>query len=180
MSVLKRPGFVLISGLVALVVACGSDQTSKERWQVYALQRHQPHDGLAVVSQPDGYGLHIFLETDTSNPAICKPRWIPDPARLFNGNGSSPFSSGIASREEFFEAMQQPPVLEAVRRELEQLCLDRAPEATWQWVEPPLAAEEISPLALPAWEEQHLLTDPNDELKRQETLLGDDGEEEGD
>ena len=180
MSVLKRPGFGMILGQLALLAGCGAEQVSEPAWSVFVLQRHQPHDGLAVVSQPDGYGLHIYLETNTSNPAICQPRWIPDPARLFNGNGSAPFSSGIASREEFFEAMQQPPVLDAARRELEQLCLDRAPEATWQWVEPPLAAEEISPLALPAWEEQHLLTNPNDELKRQETLLGDDGEEEED
>jgi len=28
-------------------------------WAVYPLERHQRHDGLAVVSQPDGYGLHI-------------------------------------------------------------------------------------------------------------------------
>ena len=31
-------------------------------------------------------------------------RWLVDPARLFNGNGTAPFSSGVASRTEFFEA----------------------------------------------------------------------------
>ena len=176
MPVRMRLQFLWAAGFLALLAACGGDQQSERPWSTFVLQRHQPHDGLAVVSQPDGYGLHIFLETDTSNPAICRPRWIPDPARLFNGNGSAPFSSGIASRDEFFEAMQKPAVLKAARRELEQLCLNRAPDATWQWVDPPLAANEISPLALPAWEEQHLLTNPVDELKR-ETSLFDDSDE---
>jgi len=173
MPVRKRPPAVVLAGLLTLLASCSGDQQSQRPWSIFVLQRHQPHDGLAVVSQPDGYGLHLYLETDTSNPGICQPRWIPDPARLFNGNGSAPFSSGIASREEFFEAMQQPAVLKAARQELEQLCLNRAPDATWQWVDPPRSASEISPVALPAWEEQHLLTNPNDELKRQESLLED-------
>ena len=73
-----------------------------------------PHDGLAVVNQPDGYGLHIFLETDTSDPAMCRPRWLPDPARLFNGNGSTPFSSGLATRAEFFAAVARKRRAQAV------------------------------------------------------------------
>ena len=164
---------VVVAGLLTLLVSCSGDQQSQRPWNVYPLPRNTPHDGLAVVSQPDGYGLHLYLETDTSNPGICQPRWIPDPARLFNGNGTAPFSSGTASRVEFFEAMQKPAVLKAARQELEKLCLNRAPDATWQWVDPPLATGEISPVALPAWEEQDLLTNPNDELKRQESLLED-------
>lgn len=44
-------------------------------WAIYPLQRQQPHDGLAVVNQPDGYGLHLWLETDTRQPGRCSPRW---------------------------------------------------------------------------------------------------------
>ena len=66
----------------------------------------QPHDGLAVVSQPDGFGLHLF-ETDTSDPERCEPRWFPDAARLFNGNGTAPFSAGLAPRDEFFAVVRR-------------------------------------------------------------------------
>ncbi len=59
-------------------------------WSVYPLQRRVPHDGLAVGSQPDGYGLHLWLDTDTSRSGECRPRWNVDPARLFNGNGTAP------------------------------------------------------------------------------------------
>lgn len=173
MPVRKRPPAFVLAGLLTLLAACSDDQEPSSSLPIFALQRHEPHDGLAVVSQPDGYGLHLYLETDTSNPGVCQPRWIPDPARLFNGNGTAPFSSGIASRQEFFEAMQKPAVLKAARQELEKLCSNRAPDATWQWVDPPLATGDISPVALPAWEEQDLLTNPNDELKRQESLLED-------
>ncbi|HJN33443.1 MAG TPA: hypothetical protein QF700_04935, partial [Prochlorococcus sp.] len=63
--------------LVALAVVLNGCTTSSSEpsWAIYPLQRHQAHDGLAVVSEPDGYGVHLFLETDTSDPAICTPRW---------------------------------------------------------------------------------------------------------
>ena len=113
-------------------------------WRLFPLQRQQPHDGLAVVSQPDGYGLHIWLETDTRRQGVCRPRWLPDPARLFNGNGSHPFSSGLASREEFFAAVARRDVRRALRRELEALCLSRAPRSTWEWIEPPLNPSQVT------------------------------------
>ena len=80
-----------------------------------------PHDGVAVVNQPDGYGVHIYLETDTSFPGVCRPRWLPDPARLFNGNGSTPFSSGLATREEFFDAVARRDVRSLLKSELNAL-----------------------------------------------------------
>ena len=55
---------------------CAAKTPSSAPWSVFPLPRSAPHDGLAVVSQPDGYGLHIFLETDTADPEVCKPRWI--------------------------------------------------------------------------------------------------------
>ena len=41
-------------------------------------QPHAAPDGLAVVNQPDGYGVHIWLDTDTAKPGSataleCRP-----------------------------------------------------------------------------------------------------------
>ena len=94
------PRLQLLWGVALLLGACAAPKEPPS-WRLFPLQRHSPHDGVAVVNQPDGYGLHIYLETDTSFPGVCRPRWLPDPARLFNGNGSTPFSSGLATREEF-------------------------------------------------------------------------------
>lgn len=142
-------------------------------WAVFPLPRRQPHDGLAVINQPDGYGLHIFLEIDTSEPSICTPLWLPDPARLFNGNGTAPFSSGLASRQEFFEAVKRRSVQTALRKQLKSLCQRHAPNAQWRWQDPPKSLKEIKPLQLPAFEEDDLLTNPNEELERQQDLFND-------
>jgi len=158
-----------LAALAVLLAGCGG--SPQATWAVFPLQRRVPHDGLAVVSQPDGFGLHLFLETDTRDPAVCKPRWFADAARLFNGNGTAPFSAGLAPRSEFFAVVQRDSVLEALKRELQALCADRAPRARWQWVQPPMKASEVVPVALPAFEEQDLLTDPAAELKREEALL---------
>ena len=155
-----------------MLVGCAPPSESPS-WKVFPLQRNTPHDGLAVVNQPDGYGIHVFLETDTSDPAVCRPRWLPDPARLFNGNGSTPFSSGLATRMEFFAAVARKDVTSALQQELEALCQARAPKASWVWSEPPRTEGEVVPLQLPALEEADLLTNPVEELKRVEELLQD-------
>lgn len=160
-------------GLCLPLLGCGSRDLTEE-WAIYPLHRNEPHDGLAVVSQPDGFGLHIYLETDTRDPSVCRPRWLPDPARLFNGRGSAPFSSGLATRQEFFEAMTRDAVVASLKQELEALCRKRAPEARWQWVDPPRSEEDVTPVQLPALEEEDLLTDPYEELQRQKALLGED------
>ncbi|MGC6482567.1 MAG: hypothetical protein ACON4T_03235 [Synechococcus sp.] len=159
------------AALVLGLSGCHGIQRSQPSWKVFALERQQPHDGLAVVNQPDGYGLHIYLETDTSNPQRCQPRWLPDPARLFNGNGTTPFSAGVATRAEFFAAVSRPQVRRALQQELKALCAARAPKARWQWVDPPNEASQVKPVQLPALEERHLLTDPEQEQARQEALL---------
>ena len=171
----------LIAAAALFCTSCGVSKPADETgsWKLFPLPRSSPHDGLAVVNQPDGYGLHIFLETDTSDPSVCRPLWLPDPARLFNGNGTAPFSSGLASRQEFFEAVAREEVLILLKQELEQLCAARAPKAAWTWVDPPGSAEEVLPVQLPAYEEQDLLTNPNEELKRQKALLGDDTDTDG-
>ena len=160
----------LLVALTLLTTACGAPEEPPS-WKVFPLQRYSSHDGLAVVNQPDGYGLHIFLETDTSDPESCEPRWLPDPARLFNGNGTTPFSSGLATRAEFFEAVARSEVTRASEKELEALCLDRAPDARWVWSEPPRSDSEVEPVQLPALEQEDLLTNPVEELKRVKQLL---------
>jgi len=166
------PRLRLIWGVALLLVACGAPKEPPS-WRLFPLQRYTPHDGVAVVNQPDGYGLHIYLETDTSFPGVCPPRCLPDPARLFNGNGSTPFSSGLATRQEFFDAVARRDVRALLEKELEALCQARAPEDRWQWIEPPLKEDQVVPVQLPSLEEEDLLTNPVEELKRARQLLRD-------
>ncbi len=156
---------------MALLTACMPAQL-RPSWTIYPLPRHQPHDGLAVVSQPNGYGLHIWLETDTREHGLCRPRWIVDGARLFNGNGTAPFSSGLASRAEFFEAVARADVRRALRVELEQLCARRAPASTWQWQEPPLSATEVAVPSFSLLDDQPVSGDPEQIRKEEAALAG--------
>ena len=158
--------------MVLTLAACSASPSPS--WKVFPLQRRMPHDGLAVVTQPDGFGLHFFLETDTDDPAVCSPRWFPDAARLFNGNGTAPFSAGLAPREEFFAAVRRSDVRSALQTQLEALCQQRAPEARWQWIAPPTDASQLRPVQLPAYEQGDLLTNPAEEKQREDDLLGDD------
>ncbi len=166
------PRLRLLWGVSLLLVACGAPGEPPS-WRLFPLQRYALHDGVAVVNQPDGYGIHIFLETDTSFPGVCRPRWLPDPARLFNGNGSTPFSSGLATRQEFFDAAARRDVRALLEKELKALCQARAPEDSWQWTEPPLSEDKVVPVQLPSLEEEDLLTNPVEELKRARQLLRD-------
>ena len=95
---------------------------------------------------------------------VCQPRWLPDAARLFNGNGTTPFSSGLASRNEFFQAVARGDVLKDLQGELKQLCALRAPQARWTWTNPPRSEAEVIPVEFPALEEEDLLTNPVEEL----------------
>ena len=52
---LLRP--LTTTGLMLALVSCQTNISQGMR--VYPLSRTQPHDGLAVVNQPDGYGVHI-------------------------------------------------------------------------------------------------------------------------
>ena len=166
---LRLGGGVLLLNL--LLVGCVPTGDRSPSWTIYPLQRRQPHDGLAVVNQPDGYGLHLWLETDTSDAAVCRPRWVVDPARLFNGNGSAPFSGGLASRQEFFEAVAREDVKRALRQELEALCRARAPRAQWQWIDPPLQPSDVTVDTFPLVEEQDLLAAPAEVRAQEEELM---------
>ena len=171
-------GIELMVRVLTMVVMAGllsaCSQKKATTWKVFPLQRNTPHDGLAVVSQPDGYGVHLYLETDTSDPGVCSPRWLPDPARLFNGNGSAPFSSGLAPRSEFLSAVNRREVRNTLKQELEALCKLRAPKARWHWLEPPLKASELTPVSFPALEYPDLLIDPAEEQEREDKLLKED------
>ncbi|MFM8525832.1 MAG: hypothetical protein ACKOCM_09465 [Cyanobacteriota bacterium] len=160
---------LLLTTVLPLLTACVPAQL-RPSWRIYPLQRQQPHDGLAVVSQPDGYGLHLWLETDTGDAGVCRPRWIADVPRLFNGNGTAPFSSGLATRAEFFAAVARPDVLRVLRREMEQLCALRAPGRTWQWREPPREAAQLRAPGFSLQEERPASED-SERIRRQEAAL---------
>jgi hypothetical protein len=160
--------------ILALLLASVGCQPAHLRpsWRVYPLPRQVANDGLAVVNQPDGYGLHIWVETDTSREGICRPRWNPAAARLFNGNGTTPFSSGLATPAEFYEAVRRGPVRQALRRQIEALCRQRAPRSDFVWSEPPRRAAEYKPPPLASLEERHLLSDPDAIKRAEQRLLG--------
>ena len=169
---LSAGSWALAAGLALLAVGCVPAQR-RPSWAIYPLQRSQPHDGLAVVSQPDGYGVHLWLATDTAQQGVCRPRWLADPARLFNGNGTAPFSSGLATRAEFFAVVARKDVQRALRRELEALCRARAPRAEWRWSAPPLSPAQVKQPSFPLVEEPHLLPLPSEVRQREEALLKD-------
>jgi len=158
--------------LLALLLGGCVPAAERPSGRVFPLPRHQPHDGLAVVSRPDGEGLHIWIETDTSWPGVCRPRWIPDAERLQGGNGPRPTSFGLAPRQEFFQAQERGMLRLALRREVEGLCRLRAPASQFQWVPPPRSAAEYRPPALPLLEGPELLSDPRAIRRAEKRLLG--------
>jgi len=158
--------------LVAILLAGCVPAEQRPSGQVYPLPRHQPHDGLAVVTRPGGKGLHIWIETDTSRPGVCRPRWLPDAARLQGGNGPDPTSFGLAPREEFFLAQERGSVRLALRRQAEGLCRQRAPSSGFVWEPPPRTAAEFRPPSLPLLEEPELLSAPRAIRRAEKKLLG--------
>ncbi len=161
-------GGLAVLGLVA--TGCTPAQR-RASWAVYPLPRQQPHDGVAVVNQPDGFGLHIWIDADLSESGICQPRWRPDAARLFNGNGSAPFSSGLATREEFFQAVARRDVRRTLRRESEALCKARAAQRKFRWQEPPRQPDQVREEPFPLLQEHELLSDPKAIEKLENQLL---------
>lgn len=169
----RRLGRSLLgSPLVAILLAGCVPAEQRPSGRVYPLARHQPHDGLAVVTRPGGKGLHIWIETDTSRPGVCRPRWLPDAARLQGGNGPDPTSFGLAPREEFFLAQERGSVRLALRRQAEGLCRQRSPDSAFVWVPPPRTAAQHRPPVLPLLEEPELLSDPRAIRRAEKRLLG--------
>ena len=158
--------------LLALLLAGCVPAAQRPSGWVYPLPRHQPHDGLAVVTRPGGEGLHIWIETDTSRPGVCRPRWLPDAARLRGGDGPAPTSFGLAPRQEFFQAQERGAVRLALRRQAEGLCRQRAPASVFVWEPPPRTAAEFRPPVLPLLEEPDLLSAPRAIRRAEKRLLG--------
>ena len=167
---LGRP--LLAVPLVAVLLAGCVPAAQRPSGWVYPLPRHQSHDGLAVVTRPGGEGLHICIETDTSRPGVCRPRWLPDAARLRGGDGPAPTSFGLAPRQEFFLAQERGAVRLALRRQAEGLCRQRAPASVFVWEPPPRTAAEFRPPVLPLLEEPELLSDPRAIRRAEKRLLG--------
>jgi hypothetical protein len=90
---------------------------------------------------------------------------------LFNGNGSAPFSSGLASRQELFAAASRWDVRRRLRQESEALCKQRAPQASFVWNAPPRNESEVVVETLPPLKEKDLLLDPSKVRQEEEQLM---------
>ncbi len=174
LAVRPLPLFGILSALALLPVTLAACVSAEHRasGRVFSLPRHQPDDGLAVVTRPRGEGLHLWLDTDTGEPGWCRPRWNPDAARLRGGDGPSPTSSGRASRQEFYAAMARGRVRLELRRHFEALCRRKAPRRSFAWTEPPRRPQEFRPPPLARFEEEHLLSHPNAIRRAEKQLLG--------
>ena len=171
---LRRPfplGALTLAAALSCLTGCVPAAERASGW-VYPLPRHQPNDGLAVGTRPGGEGLHLWLDTDTSLPGQCSPRWNPDAARLQQGRGESPSSSGRAPRQEFYAAMARGPVRWQLRRQFAALCRQRAPQSRFLWREPPHRAEDFQSRAYPMVEVRNLLSNPKAVLRAEKRLLG--------
>ena len=160
-----------LAAALASLAGCVPAAQRPNGW-VYPLPRHQPNDGLAVGTRPGGEGLHLWLDTDTSEAGLCSPRWNPDAARLRGGSGPAPTSSGRAPRQEFYAAIARGPVRWQLRRQFAALCQQRAPGRRFLWREPPRRAEDFQPTAYPLVEERNLLSNPKAVLRAEKRLLG--------
>ena len=172
---LLPPAWVLSLPLsLSLVLGLAACRPARERasWRILPLPRHQPGDGLAVVSRPGGEGLHLYLDTDTTDQASCRPRWNPDAARLRGGDGPAPRSAGLAPRSEFYAALAHGPLRLALRRAYAELCQRRSPRRPFVWVPPPRQATAFRDRPLPLWEERDLLSNPKAVKRAEKRLLG--------
>jgi hypothetical protein len=162
----------LLLTLVALGLAGCVPAHERPSWRVYALPRQRPGDGLAVVNRPHGEGLHLWLDVSTGERGICRPSWNPDGARLRGGNGGRPTSMGRAPREEFFEALSHGPARLALRRQMEQLCRQLAPDSAFAWQSPPRRPQDLPPEQAPMLQEADLLSHPAVVRRSEKILLG--------
>ena len=171
---LRRPSALAILTLAAGLASLTGCVPAAERasgW-MFVLPRHQPNDGLALGTRPAGEGLHLWLDTDTSEAGRCSPRWNPDAARLQGGTSASPTSSGRAPRQEFYAAMARGTVRWQLHRQFAALCQQRAPERRFVWREPPRRAADFQPTGYPMVEERNLLSNPKAVLRAEKRLLG--------
>lgn len=165
------PLAALLPALALPLTACVPAE-ERPSWRVYSLPRQRAADGLAVVNRPRGEGLHLWLDVATGEKGLCRPLWNADAARLRGGNGAQPTSTGRAPRAEFFQAMAHGPVRLALRRQMERLCQERAPESAFRWQPPPRGPRDLPPERLPLVEERDLLSHPRAVRRAEKRLLG--------
>lgn len=162
-----------LTAALLLVLAAGCvPANERSSGRVFPLPRHEPHDGLAVVTRPGGEGLHLYLDTDTRYAGSCAPRWHVEAARLSNGDSPSPTSTGRVAAAEFFTALQRGRVRQALRREMEALCRTRAPGRWFVWREPPRNPAQVSLDPLPPLEDAQMLSHPTAVRRAEKQLLG--------
>jgi hypothetical protein len=157
--------------LALLMLAGCVPLSQRSSGRVFAMARLRSGDGLAVVTRPGGEGLHIWLDTDTETEGICRPRWNPDAARLTGGDGPTPQSGGRAPRQEFYGALGRGRVRWALRRQMAQLCQDKAPRSRFVWVPPPRREEDHHD-PLPQLTKWDLLSSPRAVNRAEKQLLG--------
>ena len=172
MAVPPRLPLAVLPPVLALLVSGCVPAAERASWRIFGLPRQRPGDGLAVVNRPRGEGLHLWLDVDTGERGVCQPIWNPDGARLRGGNGAEPTSMGRAPREEFFEAVARGPVRLALRRQMEQLCRERAPDRGFRWRPPPRGPRDLPPERLPLLEAADLLSHPRAVRRAEKRLLG--------
>ncbi len=162
-----------LTAALLLVLAAGCvPANERSSGRVFPLPRHEPHDGLAVVTRPGGEGLHLYLDTDTRYAGSCAPRWHVEAARLSNGDSPRPTSTGRVAAAEFFTALQRGRVRQALRREMEALCRTRAPGRWFVWREPPRSPAQVSLDPLPPLEDAQMLSHPTAVRRAEKQLLG--------
>ena len=114
----------------------------------------------------------MLFRSHTGEKGVCRPSWNPDAARLRGGNGERPFSMGRAPREELFQALEHGKVRLALRRQMEQLCRQIAPESRFAWLPPPRSARELPPERVSLLEEPQLLSHPTAVRRAEKQLMG--------
>ena len=165
-----RRGIAALALSLLMLAGC-VPLSQRSSGRVFPLTRQRSGDGLAVVTRPRGEGLHIWLDTDTETEGICRPRWNPDAARLMGGDGPNPHSGGRAPRQEFYAALGRGRVRWSLRRQMAQLCQEKAPRSRFVWVPPPRrAGDHHDPLPqLTKWD---LLSSPRAVNRAEKKLLG--------
>ena len=114
----------------------------------------------------------IWRQTPASRGCVVPDGCLIQPA-CSTATGQHRSVPGLATRQEFFDAVARRDVRALLEKELGALCQARAPEDRWQWTEPPLKEDQVVPVQLPSLEEEDLLTNPVEELRRARQLLRD-------
>lgn len=89
-----------------------------------------------------------------------------------DGNGERPTSMGRAPREEFFQALEHGRVRLALRKQMELLCRQLAPDRPFSWQPPPRRPQDLPPERPLMLQEGDLLSHPNAVRRAEKLLLG--------